>query len=210
MKIALTGTAATGKTTLAVALVRQLDVVLLEENLRAVVAALIALKQIRRDGNDDTGAKNTARRACLNWLNESRAQAQSLTGFVADRTAADIFMRWTSFRLSRNEAEFWRLFRRCKTQMSQLDWIVVPPLKRMGNDETNEAGIRRTESHDLRFYDHSSIIGILLQMVPAKRLIFIPDRAVTVEQRLAFVMLKLRPDHSHPVNTAMDISGAPD
>ena len=209
MKIALTGTTATGKTTLATALARQLGVALLEEKLGAVVAASIALKQARHDGNGVAGAKNRVRQACLDWLNERRAQAEPLTGFVADRTEADIFMRWGAFHLSRNDAEFRALFRQCAAQMSRLDWIVVLPLTRLGNDGTNEAGLRRTESDDLRFIEHSLGIGILLQMAPAERLIFIPDTAVTTEQRLAFVMLKSKPERRNPAPLPDEPGGTP-
>ena len=192
VRIAITGATATGKTTLGRALADRLAIPFIEEGLQPVVKAIADLERTRRAGGDMKDSFVAARRSLLAYLAERAKLYRDNAAFVSDRTVVDVLTRWMRHRLSgQDHTEFRAVVRQAQEALALLDWIVVPPLVTLTQEQTNEAGLERLAHLQERLFIQSLLIGLLVQLAPRK-LILIPRSAQSVEQRVAFVVDRIK------------------
>jgi hypothetical protein len=201
MKIALTGSVGTGKTTLAKALAESLHLPFLEEDFTGVIKAVETLRHEQKQaGGQSSDAQRAYVEAGLTWLRKRGAAQAAHEGFVADRFAFDLLARWIVAGVGAADNEwFLKLLAECRRQGNALDLIVMPPLV-IGNAGAvaataalgpNEAGLRRREKISDRVLLHSVTRGLMDQFLRTPKL-HLPRSADTPEKRVALVMKALR------------------
>lgn len=179
MRIALTGAAGIGKTTLAQHLARRFNVGLLHEDFAGIVHAFITPlpEQVEH-----------CRTACIAWLQQREILYQSNESFIEDRCAIDVLFRWLLGNVSDlNNDETHSIMTRTKGLLDQLDYVVIPPFSET-RDSHNHDGISRLGSTSRLFRAQSLAIGIAMQLVEPSRLIVIPNSCHTSESRERYVM----------------------
>lgn len=195
MRIAISGTGGIGKTTLAKALADTLGVPLLAENLQDIVMAIGKWRQSQL--NCDTTQLNAARqaymRACETWLNDRVRQQARNPGFVADRWALDILVRWLQAGIEQhNDALTSQLVTHVQGQARSLDLVVFPPLRRLDMAPSNNDGLTRHQHLSARLHSHALSRGLLEQLTAVARL-DIPDHVIDINERVGMVIGKLQP-----------------
>lgn len=189
MRIALSGAAGIGKTTLARRLAEHFGVPLLDENLAGVVRAFNAERPA--DPGANQARVDACRSACLDWLDRREADYRTLPGFVEDRCAIDILFRWLLENLSdRDNAQTQTLMQRTRLLLAPLDAVIVPPLTLTGETH-NEQGLARAGSFSRLLRAQSLALGLATQLVEPERLIRIPEDCATPVARLQFVLARL-------------------
>jgi hypothetical protein len=182
VKIALTGAAGIGKTTLAQQLAKHFGLPLLKEDFNEVAHAF----------NQPQSQVDIRRKACLHWLNQREKLYNTHVSFVEDRCAIDILFRWLLANISdQNNAETHQIMLVIRTVLSQLDYVVIPPF--IETTEThNHDGLPRIPSTSRLFRAQSLAIGIATQLVDKSKLILIPDACETPESTMIYVLQQIK------------------
>ena len=182
MKIAISGTAGIGKSSLAKALADKLRLPLIAENYETLFDKP---KKIT-----DTGQ---LAEAILRIL-ESKQQLEEQHGsFVTDRCPIDLFHLWMKTGLWVRQQETERLYNMAVQQVDQYDLVVFPPSGILAADSEHETRDfrQRTPSKYVQMYNHASIIGLALLWMPAERLLFLPGASQSVDERAEAVIRTL-------------------
>ena len=111
---------------------------------------------------------------------------------VSDRCSADLFILWLSRGFSKHKqvAEF---ADKCRDYLRHYDaFIYLPwgvlPLEQL---EEGESGCKRNMDQWTQFYNNSALIGLIMQWVPAEKRIFIPTNIIDLETRADYVLSRL-------------------
>lgn len=190
-RLAISGTGGIGKMSLAAELAQRLNVPLLPENLTEVVAAMGAMARALTHGVE---ARQAAMRhyleVCEDWL---KARVQAIRahpdGFVADRWALDILVRWlyAGFRKG-DDALYRHLVAHMRASASALDALVIPPLMPLAaGEDTNEAGLQRAQAWSRRLHVQAITQGLAEAWAPVPRLC-LPRKPMTVQERASVVL----------------------
>lgn len=188
MRISFTGAAGIGKTTLANALARELELPVIEENLREVVQAF----NLSPSALPPRERITICRKVCLDWLANRAQLYQKHPHFVEDRCAIDILFRWLTGNLSdRDNAETSQVLGQTKQLLDQIDYLVILPLTLTTRQE-NEAGLTRIGSLSRLLRAQALAIGIAHQLMDPTKLVFIPCNRQTIEARIKFVLERIQ------------------
>lgn len=180
LKIAVSGTAGIGKSTLAQGLAERMMLPLIEEHY---------------DGNI-TRAKDKSpelwEKEMLSVLQiKSRLESQHM-GFVTDRCPVDLFNGWLNNSLhTRLEPDSTKHFLdACIKGSRQYDFLVIPPWKGVPFKEREEgrAGIRRNNNLYVLLRSQASTLGLAHIFLDKRRIIEIPIRIRAPEERVNFVI----------------------
>lgn len=183
MRIAITGAAGIGKTTLAKVIGERFGLPIIREDFSEVVRAF---------NQPESAVSGSARRqACLAWLGRREERQQGLPAFVQDRCAIDILHRWLLFNLSGNDnGETAALIARCRNLLASLDLLVIPPLY-LTEETENEDRLVRSPALSLLFRGQAMSIGLAGMLVAHDRLLFIPPAVRNLEARTDLVAARL-------------------
>lgn len=182
VRIAITGAAGIGKTTLAHSLAVKLKVPVLHENFQAIVKAF---------NTHNPATSERCKSDCYAWLAARELVYRSHTGFIEDRCAIDVLFRWLISNLSdKNNTETHQLLEYSKKLINQLDYVVIPPFSET-TETSNHDGITRVGSTSRLFRAQSLAIGIATQFLAPEQLIMIPNSCDSIESRVAFVFNKM-------------------
>jgi predicted ATPase len=190
-KIAIEGASGTGKTTLATSLADDLGIEVLPEDFVSIIRALSALGRAEAALRHDARTQLIA--ACDEWLERRRERQAAPPGFVADRTAIDVFMRLLLSRTGIDDDTLMTRFARaCVEHARQFDCFVFLPLASHAfAGDRNEEGMKRQASLGNKLLSQSMLIGLAKQLVRVP-CVFVPVTCRSVEERRQWVMDALR------------------
>ena len=192
LRIAVSGPAGAGKTTLVKALAAELSLPIIDEGLRALYDAQVALHQASRTPGTPPDVQ---RRALTNWMKtyfdwcDVRGAAYSQhPDFVADRWELDLFSYWLHAFVQYNTYDDTRRLHEIFLERSrEFDLFVMLPVGTFDVEEHNEVGLRRQTSHNRSVLTQSSFTGLLFQ-VPGSAPRYAPLLVESVERRLADIV----------------------
>lgn len=175
-RIAISGSAGTGKTTLARALADKLQVPYLEEEFR----------RRREAGLDPHDLNREEHRALIMELyDEALADARTPEkGFVQDRCPLDFLAFWLHYGFWGEETKSEQLFERVRDDLDHYDQIIVLP---WGAIDISADGIRATNRW-LQLKYQSLFEGLAHRLAPAGMLLWVPTDVTVLEDRLTFVV----------------------
>ncbi len=180
MKLALSGSAGVGKTTLAKELAVRLNADFIEEHYSGFF--------------DEVGnfvePPATLRNKIFNVLEYKHNLEHGSNGFVSDRCPVDIFNLWLSRGFARYQDETADLYRKCRAYMKGYDAVVVLPWGQIPLQQVEEAGEnrRRIMNPWTQLHNHSVIAGLLIQWLPISKIIPIPAHIKDLRSRVEYLM----------------------
>lgn len=174
-RIALSGSAGTGKTTLGQAIAAHLDVPYIEEGFRKRVDQGLVLYQL----------DEAERRALLRelWAEQRELELAAPEGFVSDRSSVDFAAFWLHYALTDAEEETAAFLDDMEREAGRTERILLLP---WGVLPLVSDGVRSTNPWlQLRF--HALLDGMHQRLTPPEKLVRIPD-SVDFELRLKFAL----------------------
>ena len=179
-RIAVTGSAGVGKSTLARAVSDRLGVPLVDEGMRRRLEAGLDLRALGRDGLRDL---------LLELFAEMMADTQAATaeagGFVADRASLDVAAFWLYYGFGHDAAATADLISRVRDTVELYDLIVILPWGALPLQDDRI----RTANPWLQLHYHAVIDGLLARW--AARTLAIPAQCVALDDRVARVTAAL-------------------
>lgn len=198
MKIAVSGTAATGKTTLAGRLAQALGLPVIDEGYERLFVDPAAY---------NTGAPQLAA-AMQTVLEEKRAREAAAGGFVADRCPIDLFHLWLGKNLWRMDEDTRRFHEACRSFTQAYDHVVIPSWGGVPLAQSSEGGAKQRVMNEwVQLRNHAAITGYAHLWLPADRIIEIPPAVARLEARVDFVLRAIRAAPSLAPNSAGRRSG---
>ena len=188
MRLSITGAAGIGKTTLARALAEHFGEPVLTEDFSGIVRAF----NTPPPGESGVSQWRAAcRAACCDWLRQRETRYRAYPGFVEDRCAIDILLRWLLENLSdADNDETRRMIETARTLVAMTDFVVIPPLLPVAPGR-NDDGLVRAGSLSRVYRAQSLVLGIATQLVAPVRLICLPDHLQSVGARVDFVLTRI-------------------
>ncbi len=188
MRLSITGAAGIGKTTLARALAEHFGEPVLTEDFSGIVRAF----NTPPPGESGVSQWRAAcRAACCDWLRQRETRYRANPGFVEDRCAIDILLRWLLENLSdADNDETRRMIETARTLVAMTDFVVIPPLLPVAPGR-NDDGLVRAGSLSRVYRAQSLVLGIATQLVAPVRLICLPDHLQSVGARVDFVLTRI-------------------
>jgi hypothetical protein len=174
MRVALSGSAGTGKTTLGQRLALDLELPYLEEGMRRRLEAGLDVHALGPGGM-------TALLEEL-WAEQRGAEAAASAGFVADRSSLDFAAFWLHYGLCHDEAGTERWMRAMREHVASYDRVVLLP---WGVFSLVHDGVRSTNPW-VQLRVQCILEGLLERFVPGGRLLRVPPLE-SLEQRLVYL-----------------------
>jgi len=181
MKIAVSGSACTGKTTLAQELAQRLSLPYIPEYYDALF--------------DPPGTYSESSLDVLvilfnKVLEKKHAEEERLGKFIVDRCPVDLMNLWLSRGLSRERKDSKVLYMRCAEYMQHYDYVIVPPwgsipLRPLENPVGRQ---RRAMNPWVLLRNHATILGLVRMWVPGRRVITLPRDLTSTEARIEFIL----------------------
>ncbi len=177
MKIAISGSVSTGKTTLGKALADKLGVAFIEENLETIFRVTQAEK------NDPTKRA----KLMMKCLERKRALELKEQSFVVDRCPVDILNFWFAFNLH-TKVDTQPIYERCREDMALYDRVVLLPYGVLPIDrESADGGLVRSNNPWGQLQGSALISGFAHHYLEPEKIIQIPKNIVEIGARLNFV-----------------------
>lgn len=187
MKIALTGAAGIGKTTLAEFLAAELDLPLIAEDFREIARAFNPAHPLEK--NSELIAR--CRVSCLEWLHKRALTYEAHPAFVEDRCAIDVLFRWLMKNVSdRDNNETMHVINLCSGLLGKIDYLIILPLF-LTQETANTDGLIRAGSISRLFRAQSLAVGVAHQLMPPAKIIMVPKDCWTVDARRQFVLERI-------------------
>lgn len=182
MRVAITGTPCTGKSTLAKQLATKMDWQYIPETFASLF--------------DEQGSYIQPPSALAVEMDKVLMLKRQLElkhiDTVSDRCSADLFILWLSRGFSKHK-QVAGFADKCRDYLSHYDaFIYLPwgvlPLEQL---KEGESGCKRNMDPWMQFYNNSALIGLIMQWVPAHKRIFVPTTIVNLEARVEYVLAQL-------------------
>jgi len=182
MKIVISGSACTGKTTLAKALAERTGATCVAEGFEPIFE--------REPGDSKRFADLLP--LFMQVLDDKHAHELALPAFVADRGPADVLAFWLGLRGKGMGPETTEIHNRCAQYMAHYDRVVIPPfgIFPMRPKAVGKVG-QRVPSPWVQLRSHALISGLVLHLVGPRRLLQIPRR-LPPDQWCDFVLEKVK------------------
>ena len=184
MKIAVSGCAGIGKTTLAQGLAQALELPFIPEHYELFF--------------DQPGKLNAPPERLIplfkRVLGNKRAREAKHDAYVIDRCPIDLFNLWLSLGLSVKQEETREFYEKCRACSQDYDHVVVPPWGMFPLRQINDGhGYRgRTLDSWVQLRNHAAICGLAWLWLPHDRLIALPQEQAPPEIRLAQALERIR------------------
>lgn len=180
-RLALSGSAGTGKSTLGAALARRLGVPYLSEGMRARLERGLVLHDLDHEG---------LKALILDlWAEQREAEAEaerSCGGFVADRSSMDFAAFWLHYHFHADPAHTEAFFEETLGHLSRYDHVVLLP---WGALPLVADGVRSSNRWMQRHYQ-ATLEGIAWRALDPPRLLVMPP-LTELDARLSWVLDRL-------------------
>ena|GEM_PF-896060 len=180
LKLAITGSAGSGKSTLCRHLARWLDLPLIEELYDEFLT-------IRRDKPAQLWG-----RELIALLRHKQGLEARYPGFVSDRCAIDLVHKWHYHFLNSRlgEGPTGRFVDTCLKSINSYDFVVIAPWDSFPLSQVGEErpGVARNLNKYSQLKHHASVVGLTYMWVDKSRIIEIPGVVTEPKARLEFVL----------------------
>lgn len=175
IRLAISGSAGTGKTALGKALASRLGLPFIEENMRERIASGLRLDQLRPSELADLLSEV--------WDEQRAAEDAAGSSFVADRSAYDYIAFWLQYGLHHDEPRTDEWIARMREEGARYDRILVLP---WGVLPLEDDGIRSTNRW-IQFHYQALLENTLRRFARRGQVLGIPGEE-TLEQRVEFAL----------------------
>ncbi len=179
LRIAFSGSAGTGKTTLAKAVAEHLGLPYIEEGFRKRVDQGLILYKM-----NDAQRRDLMRDLWREQLEQELAAAE---GFVSDRSSVDFAAFWLHYALTDAESETAEFMAEMERETERTDRIVLCP---WGVLPLVADGVRSTNPW-LQLRYHALLAGMHQRLSPPEKLLRLPESTTEFDERLKFVLAAL-------------------
>ena len=172
MRLAISGSAGTGKSSLAMALAKSLKLPYLEENFRR-----------RRENGlvfENLSCTDQSLLILELYTEAIEQAAQHPTGFVQDRCPIDFLAFWLHYGFWSEETPSATFFKRAQKDLSYYDRIIILP---WGVFDIEDDGVRSTNCW-LQLKFQSLLEGLIHRLTPKNLIYWMPDNIDTKQGRL--------------------------
>lgn len=186
-RLALSGSAGVGKTTLAQALAARWSLPYVDEGMRKRLEAGLALHDLDREQK---------RHLLLELADEAYAGQQlAITangGFISDRSPIDQIAFWLHYGFAQDpDEETAEVVERQIMRTAIVDVVVLLP---WGVLPLKDDGVRRSNSF-VQLHYQALVDGLLRNFLPPDKLVVMPKDVVKLEERIDWVEQRLGLDH---------------
>jgi hypothetical protein len=192
VRIAISGAAGSGKTTLAQDLAKRLQLPVLHENwvslaqAKAVYLAIIS--------NESIGAEKKRKAlgdwklAYKTWLDARYKEQSQLNGYVSDRWAADAYSDWLrAFMKSKDDGMALNMLKAMRTHSKMYDFFILLPVTAKIAEERNTENLRRDPSLHIRIMANALTAGLITHFLK-RPIIEVPSSEMSREERVEYVL----------------------
>ncbi len=181
VRLSLSGSAGTGKTSLGRRLADCLGLPFIEEGMRTRLEAGLDLHQLDHRG---------MRRLLLElWDEQCAAEDAATDGFVADRSAADFAAFWIYYGFHHDAADTDRFMARALKRLERTDRVVLLP---WGVLPLHADGVR-SSNRWVQFMFQTIVEGVLERHAQGAQLLRMPADVASLEARTEWVARSLQP-----------------
>lgn len=179
MRIAVSGSAGVGKTTLAGRLAGHLQVALIPEHYEPFF--------------DAPGKFNSPPPVLARWffevLEAKRTRELAARAFVVDRCPIDLFNLWVAKGLAAQAEDTQRFYAACRSYCADYDFVVIPPWGEipLAPLDRPTGRQRRVLNPWVQLRNHAAILGLARLWLPPERVIELPAAITDPEARAGFV-----------------------
>lgn len=184
-RIAVTGSAGVGKTSLGLRMAEMLEVPFIAEGMRARLEAGLQLHDLGRDG-----CRALLRELFAQALRQQRTALRTAGGFVADRCPLDFAAFWLYYGFGVDAAATARVFTRARAALEVYDAVFVLP---WGVIPLTADGVRSANPW-LQLHYQALLEGLLVRWVPATNVIHVPADVPGLDERVAWIAARLNRD----------------
>jgi GTPase SAR1 family protein len=183
MRIAVSGSAGSGKTSLVESLAKQLELKIISEHYDDF---------FDKQGRYIKPPKKLMQK--IDQVLDSKHQQElDAKSFIADRCPIDLFNLWMTRGYHSNKTHTDDFYKKCIEYLKKYDFIIlIPwgdiPLKQVDQADSNR---KRVMKPWIQFQHHSTIIGVAMQWIPLNKIIAVPQGLDGVERRCEYVMKAL-------------------
>ena len=179
LRLALSGSAGTGKTSLGQALAEKLGLPFVDEGMRARIARGLDPSALSLSEYEDLIESL--------WEEQRERLAACAEGFVADRSACDFAAFWLHYGSLHDRLRTEAFMGRVLEASAAYDRVVLLP---WGARPIESDGVRSTDRW-LQFRCQALVEGLHRRHTPAERLLAVPSEVDGVDVRLAWVLARL-------------------
>lgn len=177
MKIAISGTAGTGKSTLSKALAAKLNLVHIDENYAPL---------------NDARLKGDFPPRLTQILHHKRTLENTAVNFVTDRCAIDLLHTWLNQSGHKINPQLTaQFFKECRQQIQTYDFVLITPWNSFKLVQ-NDAVVPREMDIMEQLRHHASIMGHTHLWLQKTRIIEIPQSMANIDERIDFVLATIK------------------
>lgn len=179
MKLAISGSAGVGKTSLAVALAQQLQVPCIGEGYDVFY----------QQGGKVIEPESRLAEAIISVANDKFSQEKQAGDFVADRCPVDLFNMWLGLGFAKEQKATEQFFQLCRVRVRNYDRVIILPWNGIPLQQLDGRLEKRQRQMNpwVQFHNQSTLIGIAKQWIPQNRILVIPAAITGEEERLSYV-----------------------
>ena len=185
MKIAISGAANCGKSTLACQLAKALSLPVIDENIEPINQALQSRPRSVAD----------IKKAFQQVLDDKKAlEEMQADGFISDRNAIDLFNFLCSFTILVQDNDIYDFYMACKQHTQSYDYVIIPSWGVASYQDLefyvmNESTPKMNPWINMR--RHASIIGLSLMWLPPEKVIVIPGNITNLNEQVAWIVERI-------------------